>query len=162
MESLKDDQQRQKTTDMKFLIFIGGLVVGILATILVGYLMMISEKPIDEGLLGLAKFPEKGECLKTTSKSKNSEIEIFQVIEPNMALGNMKNYLDKKLYGGEIYRDYDIGNNIVVLLINYDGKTYYDDQKIDVSKKCVRQIGTYQYTTKIDAFEKTVPAVVIE
>jgi hypothetical protein len=34
-------------------------------------------------------------------------------------------------------------------------------KKIDVSNKCTRQIGTYQYTTK-SKFEKTVPAVVIE
>jgi len=38
---------------------------------------------------------------------------------------------------------------------------HIDDQKIDISKKCARQIGTYQYKTKND-FEKTVPAVVIE
>jgi len=145
----------------RYLIFIGGFVAGILATILVGYFMMIANKPIDDGLLGLTVFPKKGECLKTTSKSKNSEIEIFQVIEPNMALGNLKFYSDKKMYSGEIYRDYDIRNDIVVLLINHDEKTYYDDQKIDVSKNCVRQIGTYQYTTKSD-FGKTVPAVGIE
>lgn len=107
----------------RFLIFIGGFVAGILATILVGYIMMIANKPVDDGLLGLTVFSEKGECLKTTSKSKNSEIEIFQVIEANMALGNLKYYSDKKLYGGEIYRDYDIQNDIVVLLINYDKKT---------------------------------------
>jgi len=47
------------------------------------------------------------------------------------------------------------------LLVNSDGKTYYDDQKIEISNKCVRQIGSYQYTTK-DNFEKTVPAVDIE
>jgi hypothetical protein len=49
----------------------------------------------------------------------------------------------------------------MVLLINYDGKTFYDEQKIDVSKKCMRQIGSYQYTTNM-GLEKTVPAVVIE
>ena len=145
----------------KFLIFIGGFIAGILATILVGYFIVIANKPIDDGLLGLTVFAKKGECVKTTSKSKSSEIDIFQIIKPNMALGNIKYYSDKKLYGGEIYRDYDIGNDVVVLLINYDGKTYYDDQKINVSNKCVRQIGTYQYTTKSD-FGKTVPAVVIE
>lgn len=145
----------------QILIFIGGFVAGILATILVGYIIVIANKPIDDGLVGLTVFPEKGECLKTTSKSKSSEIDILQVVEPNMALGNIKNYTDKKLYGGEIYRHYDIGNDVVVLLINYDGKTYYDDQKIDVTNKCVRQIGTYQYTAKIGR-EKTVPAVVIE
>lgn len=145
----------------RFSIFIVGFVFGVLATILVGYLLMIANKPIDDGLIGLTVFPEKGECVKTTSKSKSSEIDIFQVVEPNMALGNIKNYTDKKMYGGDNYRDYDIGNDVVVLLINYDAKTYYDDQKIDVTNKCVRQIGTYKYTAKI-GIEKTVPAVVIE
>ncbi len=145
----------------QFLIFIGGFVAGILMTILVGYFIVIGEKPTDDGLLGLTIFPEKGECLKTISKSKSSEIDILQVVEPNMALGNLKYYTDKKMYGGEIYRDYDIENEVVVLLINNDGKTFYDDQKIDVSNKCVRQIGTYQYTAK-SGTEKTVPSVVIE
>jgi hypothetical protein len=145
----------------KFLFFISGFVAGVLATFLVGYIMTIANKPIDEGLIGLKIFPKKGECLKTTSKSTNSEIKIFQVLEPNMALGTIKYYSDRKLHSNEIYRDYDIANELVVLLINYDEKAYYDEQKIDVSKKCVRQIGTYQYTTKSD-FGKNVPAVVIE
>jgi hypothetical protein len=145
----------------RFLIFIGGFVAGILATIFVGSLIVIANKPIDEGLIGLTVFPEKGECVENTSKRKSTEIDIFQVIEPNMALGNIKNYTDKKMYGGDNYRDYDNGNDVVVLLINYDGKTYYDDQKIDVTNKCIRQIGTYQYTAKI-GIEKTVPAVAIE
>jgi hypothetical protein len=145
----------------RFLIFIGGFVAGVLATIFVGYLLVIANKQIDDGLIGLTVFPKKGDCVKTASKSKSTEIDIFQVVEPNMALGNIKNYTDKKMYGGDNYRDYDIGNDVVVLLINYDGKTYYDDQKIDVTNKCVRQIGTYQYSAKI-GIEKTVPAVVIE
>lgn len=145
----------------RFLIFIGGFVAGILATIFVGSLIVIANKPIDEGLIGLTVFPEKGECVKTTSKSKSTEIDILQVVEPNMALGNVKYYTERKLYDNEIYRDYDIENEVMVLLINYDGKTFYDDQKIDVSKKCMRQIGSYQYTTNM-GLEKTVPAVVIE
>lgn len=144
----------------KFLIFIGGFVAGILATIFALYVYSIANKPND-GLLGLTIFEEKGECITTTSKNKSSEIDIFQVIAPNVALATIKSYSDKKLYGGEIYRDYDLGNDVVVLLINYDDKTYYDDQKIDISNKCARQIGTYQYETK-SKFGKTVPAVVIE
>jgi hypothetical protein len=145
----------------RFLIFIGGFIAGVLATIFVGYLLVIANKPNDDGLIGLTVFPEKGDCVKTASKSKSTEIDIFQVLEPNMALGNIKNFTDKKMYGGDNYRNYDIGNDVVVLLINYDGKTYYDDQKINVTNKCLRQIGTYQYTAKI-GIEKTVPAVVIE
>lgn len=145
----------------QFLIFIGGFVAGVLVAILVGYYIIMVAKPIDDGLIGLTMFPEKGECLKSSSKSKSSEIDILQVVEPNMALGNLKYYTDKKMYGGEIYRDYDIENAVVVLLINNDGKTFYDDQKIDVSNKCIRQIGTYQYNANI-GIEKTVPSVVIE
>jgi len=144
-----------------FLIFIGGFIAGILTTIFVGFLFATANKPIDDGILGLTKFPNKGECLTTTSKYKSSEIDIFQVIEPNMALGNLKYYSEKKYSFGESYRDYDFENEVVILLINNNGVTYYDDQKIEVSKKCVRQIGTYQYTTKND-FGKTVPAVIIE
>jgi len=124
----------------KFLIFIGGFVVGILTTIFVAYLFTIVDKPND-GLLGLTIFSEKGECITT------NDIEIFQVIEPNKALGQTGEYPDR----------------IVVLLINYDGISYYDDQKIKIpAQKCARQIGTYQYTTIRDKFEKTVPAVIIE
>jgi hypothetical protein len=146
----------------KFLIFTSGFVAGILATILVAYFITIANKPNDDGLIGLTIFPEKGECITTTSKNISCEIEVFQVLAPNAALGNIKYYSDEKLYGSKTYRNYDILNDVVILLINYDNKTYYDDQKIDISNKCARQIGTYQYTTKQDNFEKTVPVVVIE
>lgn len=145
----------------KFLIFLGGFVAGILATILVAYFITLANKPSENGLLGLTLFPEKGECITTTSKNKSCEIEIIQVLAPNAALGSIKYYTDKKMYDGETYRDYDILNDVVVLLINYENKTYYDNQKIEISKKCARQIGTYQYRTKSE-IEKTVPAIVIE
>jgi hypothetical protein len=124
----------------KFLIFIGGFIAGILATILFAFLTIQSNKPSD-GLIGLTVFPEKGECITT-----KNEIEIFQVMKPNMALAESGEYPDR----------------IMVLLINYDNKSYYDDQKIEIpANKCARQIGTYQYTTKM-GMDKTVPAVVIE
>jgi len=144
----------------KFLIFLSGFVAGILATILALFLISkVMDTPNDDGLLGLTIFPEKGECITTEYKKTDydlnkglvttvvNEIEIFQVLAPNMALAWTGDY----------------GNRIVVLLINYEGKTYYDDQKIKIpANKCARQIGTYQYTTRKDNFGKTVPAVVIE
>jgi len=55
-----------------------------------------------------------------------------------------------------------ISNGILALLINNDGKSYYDDQKIKIpAGKCARQIGAYQCTTR-DKFSKTFPAVIIE
>ena len=124
----------------KVLLFFGGFVAGIIATILFAYIISSSNRSKDE-LAGLTMLSEKGECIKT-----EGEIKIFQVIEPNIALA----------------RTGDYGEGIFVLLINNEGKTYYDDQKIKIpSKKCARQVGTYQYTTKI-GIEKTIPAVVIE
>ena len=124
----------------KFLIFIGGFVAGILVTFLFLYVLSVGTKSTD-GLIGLTIFPKKGECITT-----KNEIEIFQVMQPNMALAETGKYPDQ----------------IMVLLVNYEGKSYYDNQKISVpTKKCARQIGTYQYETKM-GLEKTVPAVVIE
>ena len=121
------------------LIFFSGFVVGIIATILVA--LLITANQSNDSLLGLTVFPEKGECI-----TSRGEIEIFQVLKPNMALAETGQYSDK----------------IMVLLINYEGKSYYDDQKIVIpAKKCARQIGTYQYTTNM-GMNKTVPAVVIE
>jgi hypothetical protein len=124
----------------KFLIFIGGFIAGILATLLFSFLVSNSNQPND-GLIGLTVFSEKGECI-TTKK----QIEIFQVMKPNMALAETGEWPDR----------------IMLLLINYDNKSYYDDQKIEIpANKCARQIGTYQYTTKM-GMDKTVPAVVIK
>lgn len=132
-----------------FLVFISGFVAGILATIFAGYVLTIANKPNDDGLLGLTIFKEKSECITT------NEIEVFQVLEPNIALARTI------IYEKDRTRNYS--DEIVVLLINYDGKTFYDEQKIKIpKKKCARQIGTYQYVTKIDNFGKTVPAVIIE
>jgi hypothetical protein len=125
----------------KVLLFSCGFVAGIIATILVAFLIYVAKQPNDDGVLGLTIFQEKGECITT-----ESEIEVLQVIEPNMALARTGDYFD----------------GIVVLLINYDGKTYYDDQKIKIpNNKCARQIGIYQYSAK-NGMDKTVPAVVIE
>ena len=124
----------------KFLLVFGGFVAGIIVTVIVAYLISSSNSPKDE-FTGLTMLSEKGECIKT-----EGEIEVFQVIKPNIALA----------------RTGDYSEGIFVLLINNDGKTYYDKQKITISdNKCARQVGTYQYTTK-DGMGKTVPAVVIE
>lgn len=124
----------------KLLVFSGGFAAGIIATILIA-IFINSANQSNDGLIGLTAFPKKGECIKT-----QGEIEVFQVLKPNMALANTG----------------DVLNGIVVLLVNYDGKSYYDEQKIKIpAGKCARLIGTYQYTTKSEIV-KTVPVVIIE
>lgn len=89
---------------------------------------------------GLTIFPEKGECIT------NKELEVFQTIEPNMALANFNEFPDATL----------------VLLINYENKYYYDGQKVQIpGNSCARQIGIYKYETK-GGIQKTVPVVAIE
>jgi len=122
------------------LVFIGGILTGVLLTVVVFFVMTKEDKLNDE-LAGLTMFPKKGECV--TSKS---ELQIFQVVKPNMALAKSGVFPD----------------DLMILLINHDGNSYYDDQKIKIpANKCARQVGTYQYTTAI-GFDKTVPVVVIE
>jgi hypothetical protein len=138
------------------LIFIGGFISGILATIFVAFVISVANKTNDDGLRGLTIFPEKGECIATEYEKTDyglnrrrlvttvvNEIEVFQVLAPNMALARTHDFT-------------------VVLLINYDDISYYDNQKIQIpANKCARQIGTYQYTSK-DERNRTVPAVVID
>jgi hypothetical protein len=125
----------------KGLLFFSGFITGIVTTILVVFLIYGVYQPNDDGVLGLTIFPEKGECVAI-----KSEMKVLQVIEPNMALAIASDYRD----------------GIVVLFINYEGKPYYDEQKIEIpATKCARQIGTYQYTAK-NGMDKTVPVVVIE
>ena len=121
----------------KFLLVFGGFVAGIIVTFLVLYIIARTNRSNDE-FTGLTMFSETGECIESTG-----EIKVFQVLAPDIALART-------------------GDWIIVLLINYEGKTYYDEQKITIpDNKCARQVGTYQYTTK-DGMGKTVPAVVIE
>ena len=117
--------------------FILGIITGIVLTILFA---VIAANSSNEGRRGLNIFEQPGECL-----IKQSSLEVFQVLEPNVAL---------TMINGEI-------GSAVYLLINNEGKTYYDDQVIKLpSGKCFKQIGTYQYPTKDDRL-KTVPVVQI-
>ena len=138
-----------------------GFIFGVFATIIAMYIYSTSNNA-DDGISGLNFFENPGECITNNSKKKSSEITVIQVTATNAALANLRNYTYEKGFRGEIRRDYDIINDVLVLLINYEEKSYYDDQKIEVSGKCLRQIGTYQYQTQIGETWKTVPVVVIE
>ena len=126
--------------------FFGGFITGVIVTIIACFLFYVSSQSDTEYLSpevsipGLLMSPEKGKCIT------EDDLEIFQTIRPNMALAQYGEFLDETL----------------VLLVNYNGKSYYDDEIIKVPRgKCARQIGTYQYQTKLE-FQKTVPVVIIE
>jgi hypothetical protein len=119
--------------------FLGGFITGVVSTILVLLLIYVGGKSNDT-LTGITILPEKGECIT------KERLEIFQTLKPDKALAKFGETPDETL----------------VLLINYEKKYYYDGQKIEIPiNKCARQIGTYQYETKMEML-KTVPVVVIE
>lgn len=119
--------------------FLGGFITGVVATILVLLLIYAGNKP-NETLEGVTMFSEKGECIT------KERLEIFQTLKPNMALARF----------GEI------PNETLVLLVNYENKSYFDGLKIEITaNKCARQIGTFQYETGRGML-KTVPLVVVE
>ncbi|MCH5309254.1 MAG: hypothetical protein J1E58_05270 [Prevotella sp.] len=117
----------------KYLIFGGGVVTGIVLTIL--FAVVVTLRSSNNGV---TMFDEPGEAVKEKS------FEVFQVIEDNAALAR-----GESVYGA------------VYLLINNEGKYYYDNEVIEVpSGKVARQIGRYQYQTKSE-FGKTVPIIEI-
>jgi hypothetical protein len=126
--------------------FLSGFIVGILATIFSLFVISSATNHDDalasgETLSGLTTLPSKGKCIM-----KGEKVKIFQTLRPNIALATSGNYQDE----------------ILALLVNYDGDIYYDNLEINMPKdKCARQFGTYQYETK-DSILKTVPAVIIE
>lgn len=118
-------------------VFILGIVTGIILTILFAVIMFSTS---NGGRSGLNMFEQPGDCLIS-----KSSLRVFQVLEPTAALAMIKDDFSSGAY----------------LLVNQDGKTYYDDQVIKLpSGKCFKQIGTYQYPTK-DERLKTVPVVQI-
>ena len=120
----------------KGLIFLGGVVTGILLVILFAYVRFSGgDTPTVEDS-GVTMFEKPGDVINETG------FEVFQVLEQGAALAK-----GKKEW------------MTVYMLVNDEGKYYYDDEKVKVpSGKVARQIGIYQYETN-SGRPKTVPIV---
>ena len=128
-----------------FLIFLAGFVSGIICLFLVSLAVTSGSNDDPQGIPGLTMFEQPADVISSDS------FEVLQVVSGGNALANA----GEKSYGGN-YTYY----GMVVLFIANENTHYYDDQIISVPRgKCVRQIGTYQYETKMGY--KTVPAVAI-
>lgn len=141
----------------KWMIFLGGVLTGIVLTIVFAFFLSKARgngtddntitntetETGDNNPEGVKMFKEPGDIINENS------FEVFQVIAENGALVKGKGD-GSVIYMGPIY-----------LLINDDGKFYYDEEKINIPKgKVVRQVGIYQYETK-NEFLKTVPIIEI-
>lgn len=128
-----------------FLIFLAGFVSGIICLFLISLAVASGSNDDPQGIPGLTMFEQPADVIPSDS------FEVLQVVSGGNALANA----GEKSYGGS-YTYY----GMVVLFIADENTHYYDDQMISVPRgKCVRQIGTYQYETKMGY--KTVPAVAI-
>lgn len=133
----------------KWMIFVFGVIVGIIIMGFIDILKISSNEPVsneteivDEKDDGVTMFEEPGEIFE----EKN--FHVFQVVAKNAALVKaMTTELD--LFG------------TVFALYNREGKYYYDDEIIKVPQgKVARQIGVYQYPNR-DGMTKTVPIIEI-
>jgi len=124
----------------KALIFIGGVVTGVILTFVVVLIIGVAANGGSVANNNYVMFEQEGNVISTNS------FEVFQVLDSGDALAN------------EI-EDYGVASGVTVLFLAEDGASYYDDQVIEIpTGKCVRQLGTYKYPTK-SGFEKTVPIV---
>ncbi len=122
----------------KVFIFIGGVVTG--AILLIVVFMLVTGKNFIYNN-GITLFEKEGECI-----SENS-FQVFQVLDSGEALAY------------EMLEDVMIPTGLVVLFLNENGESYYDEQVIKMpSGKCAKQIGICKYPTK-SGMEKTVPIV---
>ena len=131
--------------------FIGGVVVGIILTIVVFYFIGTyytpesrTEQPEVQTENSNPKwFDSPGDEIKESS------YQVMQVLEDHAALVQGKGD-GHSIYTGAIY-----------LIVNRTGKFYYDEEIIDVpSDKVVKQVGIYRYETR-QGIEKTVPLIMI-
>lgn len=122
----------------KALIFIGGLVSGIVLTILA--LVIVSYYSNSNS--DYSFFEKAGERIDYNA------FEVFQVLDNGDALVK-----------GREYGDYSIATGITVLIIGKEDQSYYDDQIIEIPEgKYARQIGTFKYITNSNMV-KTVPII---
>lgn len=137
----------------KWMIFVGGVVTGIVVTLLFAVLYTSSQADSSETLPeeeteqtednDFKFFDEPGEVINEPS------VKVFQVLAKDAALVNGYN------------KEIDEYLGMVYLLVNKDNQYYYDDQIVKAPKgKVFRQVGIYRYPTKNDNV-KTVPVILL-
>lgn len=125
------------TRTKSVLIYIGGIVTGIILTfvILLFVAKSNSDNPSNDNMI-IFEQPQQ----KIDAKS----FEVLQVLPDGNALATIES---PENFG------------MIVMFRAKGNASYYDDQKIEIpTGKCARQIGTYRYMTR-NNIEKTVPII---
>lgn len=135
----------------KWVVYLCGVLTGIVLTLLVSVIIAYSGNSKNDSI---AEKAEKGDNITMFDEPgdivEDNNFKVFQVVADDAALVNAKSEEDLDLYLGKVY-----------LLINDDGKYYYDDQIIKATQgKVFRQVGICRYPTRNDMV-KTVPIIML-
>lgn len=118
----------------KWLVYVLGIITGIILTFVFAYCVNMSN---DLGIRGLELFDDPGEYMDF------SKLEVFQVVESGCALSRADDYSTK------------------VFLIPDDKQHFYDNQIIKLEdNQRLQRVGTFKYSNALGV-ENTVPAVII-
>ena len=119
----------------KWIIYLLGIMTGILLTFAFAFCVNSSQNSGDSGLEMFEGSEEPMEY---------AQLEVFQVLNSGCALAYADDSFSK-----------------VVLILPNEGQQFYDEQEIAIrAGQCAYRVGTYRYKTKKFG-EKTVPAIKI-
>ena len=135
----------------QWVVFLGGVVTGIILTILVLAIIGNAQNGRSDSIVEEAKsdnnitmFDAPGDIIE------DDNVKVFQVIADDAALARAQEDKYDDLYLGKVY-----------LVVNNDGKYYYDDEILKVKEgKVFRQVGIYRYPTRNEDV-KTVPIIML-
>ena len=131
----------------KWLYFGGGVLTGAVLTFLALFLIGTSSQESVQNDPGLTYFDQPGDVIESNS------FKVFQSLSEGAALVSAENPKNTK------YENIKYTGGLICLLVNNEGKFYYDDEIVKVPEgKVARQVGIYQYETKAE-MGKTVPIV---
>lgn len=146
----------------KVLIFISGVITGAILMFAIAALVGNSSNSS-----GMVFFEKEGSCVSDKS------FEVFQVLDSGDALAHIlfsdiaDVVFEEETTSVGVNDTLEEGmtssasDDLIVLFLCEDGKSYYDNQVIKIpSGKCAKQIGIFKYSTKVGV-EKTVPIVSI-
>ena len=135
----------------KWVVFLGGFLAGIVTTFILLFIFAAVQNKSTDSIGEEAKsdnnikmFDEPGDIVE------DNNFKVFQVIAEDAALVRSQQDKYDDIYLGKVY-----------LVVNNDGKYYYDDEILKVKEgKVFRQVGIYRYPTKNEDI-KTVPIIML-
>lgn len=135
----------------QWVVFLGGAVTGAILTFVVLSIIANAQNGRSDSIVEEAKsdnnitmFDAPGDIIE------DDNVKVFQVIADDAALARAQEDKYDDLYLGKVY-----------LVVNNDGKYYYDDEILKVKEgKVFRQVGIYRYPTRNEDV-KTVPIIML-